>query len=175
MTILYILHFSIINLSPTFIYKFLHSLTHLLSYPHPYTHPSIHLLITHYFIHPSIILLPILIFIYQYICSLHLFTTHPPTHPSSLLPTHRPTYAPPPHPSSQPVTHLFIYLSAGYLLDTNDSGTHFCWERQVSDINIIIVHLISSVKEIKQEDVIVGIIYFSSRDQVQLLRGGAQL
>lgn len=54
-------------------------------------------------------------------------------------------------------------------------GHTFVGRDRVSDVNIIIVHLISSVKEIKQEDVIVGIIYFSSRDQVQLLRGGAQL
>lgn len=46
---------------------------------------------------------------------------------------------------------------------------------RVSDVNIIILHLISSVKKIKQEDVTVQVIYFSLHDQVQLLRGGTKL
>lgn len=54
-------------------------------------------------------------------------------------------------------------------------GNIFVGGDRVSDVNIIILHLISSVNEIKQEDVIVGIIYFSSHDQVQLLREGAKL
>lgn len=54
-------------------------------------------------------------------------------------------------------------------------GNIFVGGYRVSDVNLIILHLVSSVKEIKQEDVIVGIIYFSSHDQVQLLRGGAEL
>lgn len=54
-------------------------------------------------------------------------------------------------------------------------GNIFVGGYRISDVNLIILHLISSVKEIKQEDVIVGIIYFSSHDQVQLLRGGAEL
>lgn len=43
---------------------------------------------------------------------------------------------------------------------------------RVSEVNRINLQLISSVKEIKQEDVIVGVVCFSSHDQVKLLRAG---
>lgn len=48
-------------------------------------------------------------------------------------------------------------------------GSIFVGEDRVSEVNRIILHLISSVKEIKQEDVKVGVPCFRSHDQVKLL------
>lgn len=54
-------------------------------------------------------------------------------------------------------------------------GNIFVEGGSVSEVNRIVLHVISGVKEIKQEDVIVGAAYFSSHYQVKLLRGAAEL
>lgn len=46
---------------------------------------------------------------------------------------------------------------------------------RLNEISIIILDLISGVKEIKQEDVLLGVACFSSRDRVKLLRRVATL
>lgn len=54
-------------------------------------------------------------------------------------------------------------------------GNIFVEGDSMSKVNRIVLHLISGMKEIKQEDVVVGAAYFSSHNQVKLLRGGAKL
>lgn len=131
MTIPYILHFSIINfpLLPSinssihlsiFLHIPIHSHTfHPLAHHSPF-HPTLYHSPIHPYLHLSIYLLT---------PSIHHPFTHPSIFPST---THHPIYIspPPPNPSSLPVTHLLIYLSAGYLLNTSDTKKHFCWGRQ---------------------------------------------